>query len=162
MSEKLTAYIGIGSNIGDRSGNIDRALNMIRSMQKTEIRRISSLIETDPAGGPPQGKYLNGAIEIATDLSARRLLENLQQIESLMGRTRTIRWGPRIIDLDILLYGNDIIDEEGLVIPHPRMHERLFVLKPLCEIAPEAWHPVLRKIVRDLLESEICDRTDSK
>ncbi len=115
-----------------------------------EVKEISSLTQTDPVGGPPQGQYMNGAALVETELEAGQLLESLQTIEHELGRRRSVRWGPRTIDLDILLYGEEVIEEDALQIPHPRMHERRFVLEPLCEIAPGARHPKLKKTIREL------------
>lgn len=130
-------YIGIGSNLGDRRENIRRAVDKINRLKGTQVTKISSLIETEPQGGPPQGRYLNAAMEIRTALSPRALLNNLQNIESALGRVRTVKNGPRTIDLDILFFGNRKIRERGLTLPHPRIQEREFVLRPLKEIAPQ-------------------------
>lgn len=154
-AERTTAYIALGSNLGNRRRNIDLALALMSGCQELQITVMSPLMETHPVGGPPQGKYLNGAVEVETLLQPRPLLAFLQDIEARLGRTRKARWGPRTMDLDILLYGTELIEEKGLVIPHPRMHRRLFVLEPLCEIAPDAWHPKLKKKVSELLEGEL-------
>jgi len=131
-------FIGVGSNMGDRKGNIRKALKSLVNTEEIAVKQVSSLMETDPVGGPPsQPKYINGVIRAETFLSPRKLLGVLQKIEEKLGRVRTVRFGPRTIDLDILLYGKKIIDEPGLKIPHPRMHKRQFALKPLLELAPE-------------------------
>lgn len=127
-------FIGIGSNIGDRTKNIETALEEISNLAK--ITNKSTIIETKPVGYDDQGDFLNLVVEIETDLSPLDLLKHLNEIENKMGRIRTIKDGPRIIDLDILLYKNQTISQKNLKIPHPRMHEREFVLKPLIEIAP--------------------------
>ncbi len=114
------------------------------------MRQASSFIETEPVGGPPQGPYINAAAELRTILSPRALLEALLEVEDELGRVRSVHWGPRKVDLDLLLYEEQIIDEPGLQVPHPHMHKRQFVLDPLSEIAPEAVHPVLGKTVREL------------
>jgi len=129
-----TCYIAFGSNLGDRKKTIDAALEKLRNCAGIEVSRVSSIIETDPVGGPPQGKFLNGVAEVHTDLAPRELLECLQKIESELGRVRSEKNAPRTIDLDILLYGDEKIDEPGLKVPHPRMHEREFVMKPLKEL----------------------------
>jgi len=128
---RAKAYIGIGSNIGDGYANIKRALELLRSNKDVEVSAVSSLIETAPVGFTDQPRFINAAAEIYTDLSPRELLNLLLDIENKMGRTREIRWGPRIIDLDLLLYGDEHVSEDGLQIPHPRMIEREFVLVPL-------------------------------
>ncbi|MDD5439408.1 MAG: 2-amino-4-hydroxy-6-hydroxymethyldihydropteridine diphosphokinase [Candidatus Omnitrophica bacterium] len=132
----ITAYIGIGSNLGDRQANIDTALVVLEHSGKVRITRRSSIYETEPVGGPPQGKYLNGVIEIETDLMPYDLLNLLKGIERNLGRVPNVRCGARVIDLDILLYGDVKVDDEALTIPHPRMNEREFVLRGLREIDP--------------------------
>jgi len=144
-------YIGIGSNLGDRGKNIADAVNCIEQEKSLNLTKQSSLYETGAVGGPPQGKFLNGALEVETNLPPRDLLERLKGIERKLGRDFSeVRWGPRTIDLDILLYGNLILNEPGLTIPHPLFHKRVFVLRPLAEIAPEIKHPVLKKTVKEL------------
>lgn len=133
-----TVFIGIGSNLGERQANINLAIELLAKVEGVFIEKISSIIETEPVGGPPQPKYLNGVLKINTGLSPQELLSVLQEIENKLGRKREIKNGPRTIDLDILLYGNKVLDEPNLKIPHPRMFEREFVLKPLLEIEPEA------------------------
>lgn len=128
------AYIGIGSNLGDRRGYIERAVRLLNKTDRVRVDKVSSLYETNPVGGPTQGKYLNGAIKIETDLSCRELLERLLEVEGILGRTRKEKDGPRTIDLDILTFGDMRIEEEGLVVPHPRIGEREFVKMPLKEI----------------------------
>jgi len=133
----MYVYIGIGSNLGNRLANINKAIEFLKENPGIGIEKISSIIETKPAGGPAQGDYLNCVIKIKTDLKASRLLSILQAIEQKLGRIRTAKNGPRTIDLDILLYGNEEINEVGLKIPHPRMSSRDFVMKPLLEIEPD-------------------------
>jgi dihydroneopterin aldolase/2-amino-4-hydroxy-6-hydroxymethyldihydropteridine diphosphokinase len=128
-------YIGLGSNIGDRNKNIQLAIDKINQLRETKVTKISSIIETIPVGGPAQEKFLNAAIEIETLLSPRELLTHLQKIESALGRVRIVKNGPRTIDLDILFYDDKKIREEDLVVPHPRIKKREFVLNPLKEIA---------------------------
>lgn len=145
------AYIGLGSNIGDRAANLKRALDRLKARQGLKVKKASSLYEAEPVGLKGQPWYLNAVVEVETSLSPEGLFKVCQEIETEMGRRRETRWGPRVIDLDILLYGNNIIDEEDLKIPHPRMHTRRFVLVPLAEIAPEAIHPAFKKTVSSLL-----------
>lgn len=130
-------YIGLGSNLGDRKQNIGLAITKINKLQNTKVMKQSSLIETSPVGGPPQGDFLNAVIEIQTALSPAELLCNLQAIESELGRVRTIKNAPRTIDLDILLFNNQKINQKDLIVPHPHIGKRDFVLKPLEEIAPD-------------------------
>ena len=129
-------YISLGSNLGDREHNINTAVRKMKSLMHTKVRRLSSVIETMPQGGPAQGLYLNAVAEIETGLDPYSLLVELQSIEMVLGRVRTVLNGPRTIDLDILTYGDICIEEEALCIPHPRMLEREFVLLPLQEMAP--------------------------
>jgi len=145
----VNVYIGIGSNLGDRLANIDKALSLLSS--KCKIIKKSSIHETEPVGYKEQGKFLNGVVSVETELKADELMEFLLDIEKKLGRIREIKNGPRIIDLDILFYGDEVIDSDKLIVPHPKLHERLFVLEPLNEIAPEFIHPVLKKSVKELL-----------
>ena len=130
----MLCYIGIGSNLGDREKYIGSAIEKLRALKDVKVKRVSGIYETDPVGGPRQGKYLNGALELETELEPKELLAKLQAIENELGRKRLVKNAPRTIDLDILLYGDKKIDEPGLKIPHPRMLEREFVMKPLKEI----------------------------
>ncbi len=145
-------YIGIGSNLGNRRAN---CLKAVESLDKSGLRisKQSSLYETEPWGVREQPKFVNMAVEAETGLPPKELLLLLKKIEDDMGRERAARWGPRIIDLDILLYDDLEINEADLQIPHPLMHERDFVLGPLSEIAPEKVHPVLSRKIRDLLHN---------
>ena len=130
------AYVGLGSNLGDREALIREAAQLIGAT------RLSSIIETEPWGYEEQPRFLNAVAEVETALTARELLEALLAVERRLGRERTgERWGPRTIDLDLLLYGEERIDEPGLVVPHPRIHERLFVLEPLAELDPSVKIP---------------------
>jgi len=131
----VICYLGIGSNLGNRRKNIESAVKTINSLKKTKALKLSRIIETNAVGGPRyQPKFLNAALKISTGLSPLVLLKNLKQIELELGRIKTVRWGPRIIDLDILFYGDKVVNTEELKIPHPRVFERSFVLKPLSEI----------------------------
>lgn len=140
----ITCYIGIGSNLGERRLYIELAVKELKKLFSTRVTKSSSLIQTAPEGGPDQGLYLNGVVEIQTELSPYQLLVELQRIESFLGRVRAVKNGPRTIDLDILLYGDYCINEEALCIPHPRMLERDFVLVPLKEIAPQVVEELLK------------------
>ncbi len=129
-------FIGLGSNLGDRRHVIRAALDLLEKNPGIKINKISSLIETEPVDGPPQPFYLNGVLEIFTDLKPADLLHYLQSVEKKLGRKRGVKNGPRTIDLDILLYGEETIETDELKIPHPRMWQRDFVIEPLKEIAP--------------------------
>ena len=148
----VRAFLGVGSNLGGREKNLSRAKILLEKRKGVKVAKVSPVYETEPVGGPPQGKYLNAVWEIETDLGAEELLKVLLQIESELGRKRRLRNEPRPIDLDILFYGSEVIRRPGLVIPHPRLHEREFVLRPLADLAPAFVHPELRKTVRRLLE----------
>ncbi len=142
--------IGLGSNIGDRAKNLLCAYEHIIALKDVQSFMVSQFYETVPAGGPPQPMFLNAVLSIGTTLSPHQLLERFQHIESLMGRIRSVKWGPRNIDIDILLYGDRVVDDDQLKIPHPLMHTRLFVLEPLIEIGPDIVHPLLKKTVLQL------------
>jgi 2-amino-4-hydroxy-6-hydroxymethyldihydropteridine diphosphokinase len=134
----IAAYIGIGSNLGDREGEIGAALDLLRAEEGVDVVAVSSLRETDPVGYVDQPRFLNGAVAVETSLTARGLLDRLLEIERRLGRVRAEgpRFGPRTIDLDLLLYGDETIDEPGLQVPHPRLAERRFALEPLAELEP--------------------------
>jgi 2-amino-4-hydroxy-6-hydroxymethyldihydropteridine diphosphokinase len=138
----MRSFIGLGSNLGDREAMIRIALDDLARMPGTKVLRASSLYDTEPVGDEDQPKFLNAVAEIDTELTARQLLWNLLLIEKRLGRVRTHRYGPRTIDLDLLMYGHLIIDEPDLTVPHPEMTKRSFVLVPLLEIEPLATHPV--------------------
>ncbi len=144
-------WLGLGSNLGSKRANIARALDLLAG--PCRVSRVSSLYKTEPVGFKDQDWFLNCAAAADTELDPAALLEALKAIERKMGRAGRVRNGPRVIDLDILLYDDRILNEDGLVIPHPRLHERLFVLAPLSEIAPAIVHPVLGKTIEDLARS---------
>jgi 2-amino-4-hydroxy-6-hydroxymethyldihydropteridine diphosphokinase len=131
-----SAFVGIGSNLGDREGNFRQAVELLSAEHGIDVVAVSEIRETDPVGPVEQGPFLNGAVLIETGLAPRELLERLLAVEERLGRVRRERWGPRTIDLDLLLYGDDVVDEPGLTVPHPRLHERRFALEPLSDLAP--------------------------
>lgn len=132
------AYVGVGTNLGDRAAMIRAAVEQLRLEQGVEVVAVSSIRETDPVGLVEQPRFLNAAVALETELSARQLLDRLLGIERQLGRTRAgPRFGPRTIDLDLLVYGDARIDEPGLEVPHPRLHERLFALEPLADLDPD-------------------------
>lgn len=159
-----TAFVALGSNLGDREAYLRSALNRIQQIPETTVVQVSSWIESAPVGGPPQGLFLNAVAELKTTLTAEVLLQHLKEIEENLGRLREHpRWGPRVIDLDLLSYDELLLDSPELTLPHPRMHERRFVLEPLAQIAPHWKHPKLLKNVRELLENLAdADRSTSR
>jgi 2-amino-4-hydroxy-6-hydroxymethyldihydropteridine diphosphokinase len=151
--QRHTAYIALGSNLGVRKENLDRALEALQENPRIDVTQVSSFYETAPVGGPAgQGNFLNAAAELKTDLPPKNLLEVLLEVERGLGRVRGERHGPRTIDLDLLLYGDLVHNEPGLTVPHPAMHERLFVLKPLAEIAPRVIYPNSGLSITSLLD----------
>jgi 2-amino-4-hydroxy-6-hydroxymethyldihydropteridine diphosphokinase len=149
----VLAAIALGSNLGDRRAHLEAAVAALRADPEIRVRAVSAWHETAPVGGPPgQGAYLNGAVEVETALGARELLRRLQAIERARGRVRgPERAGPRTLDLDLILYGDEVHDEPDLIVPHPRAAERVFVLRPMAEIAPERRFPPGGRTVRQQL-----------
>ena len=145
-------FLGIGSNLGDRLATISRAIQGLSRLPRIRVVQMTTIFETQPIGGPPQPGFLNTAVEIETDLPPLELLDRLQDLERALGRQPSeIRWAPRAIDLDILLYDQRILNDDRLTIPHVQLHRRRFALEPLAQLAPEVMHPVLRKTIRELL-----------
>ena len=147
-----TVYLGLGSNLGDKEGYLDYAVDQLGKDDYIRVNRVSSYIVTKPYGNVEQDDFLNGCIEIETLYSPQELLEIINDIEQGAGRKRVIHWGPRTLDIDILLYDREIIMEENLKIPHAEMARRSFVLEPLCEIAPFAYHPGYNKTIIELFD----------
>ena len=159
IGRMTTAYLALGSNLdsdlGDRKGHLEAACAMLDATSGVKIAAVSSFIENPSVGGPADAPdFLNGVAAIETDLPPRELLDLCLQIERARGRERTGEANaPRTLDVDVLLYGDQVIHEDGLVVPHPRLHKRRFVLKPLAEIAPELVHPTIGKTMSELLDS---------
>lgn len=152
MDFKHTAYIGVGSNLGNRSENCRRGIEAIDRSKECCVEKCSPLYETEPVGYADQKWFINGAVKIRTHLGPEELLGHLRTIEQKLGRKPTgIPFGPRILDFDILLFEDMIIKTKNLIIPHPELHKRRFVLKPLADIAADVVHPVLKETIRTLL-----------
>ncbi len=151
---KHKAYVGLGANLGDREGTIRRAVALLAATPGVEVLRVSALRETEPVGYADQPRFLNGAAALATELEPRELLDRLLAIELELGRVRGEgpRFGPRAVDLDLLLYGDEVVDEPGLTVPHPRLAERRFVLEPLHELEPALTLPDGRRVAELLSE----------
>jgi 2-amino-4-hydroxy-6-hydroxymethyldihydropteridine diphosphokinase len=150
MIEQKTAYIGIGSNLGDRESYIDNALKMIAEAEQVEFCRVSGIVETVALASTEQPKFLNAVAELKTTLSATELHKALSDIENSLGRARRGQWWPRTIDLDLLLFGNEILENPDLTIPHPQMHLRSFVLEGLCQLNGELLHPIMKVSLNEL------------
>lgn len=150
MSRVLVA---LGSNLGDREALLIEAVRRLDAAPGFEVDRVSAFIETEPVGGPEQGAYLNGALVATVTLAPLEVLDLLQSVENAAGRVRVERWGPRTLDLDLLLYDDRVVDEPRLEVPHPRLHERSFVLDPAVEIARDWVHPTLGRTLGELREA---------
>ena len=150
----ISVYLALGANLGNREKNIRSAIEQLNHTDETRVVAVSPLLENPAVGGPPGSPpFLNAAAHVETILGAHALLKRLMEIEKNVGRTRRIKWEPRPIDLDLLLYGDQIISSQELIVPHPLMHERMFVLEPLARIAPDVVHPTLQMTIAGLLEN---------
>jgi 2-amino-4-hydroxy-6-hydroxymethyldihydropteridine diphosphokinase len=147
----VIAYLGLGANLGDPEAQLREALERLNAADEVEVTRVSTFYRSPPLGPENQPWYVNAVARLRTRLGPEELLRLLQQVEMALGRVQGERWGPRHLDLDLLLYNGEVILTPNLVVPHPEMHRRAFVLAPLAEIAPGAWHPVLKKSAGDLL-----------
>jgi 2-amino-4-hydroxy-6-hydroxymethyldihydropteridine diphosphokinase len=152
-TKPVVAYIGLGANEGDPQRQLKQAISHLAAAEEIELVKASSFYLNPPLGPPDQPWYVNAVIEVRTRLTPEELLRVLHRVEQDLGRVRRERWGPRVIDLDLLLYNGVILSGPDLSLPHPEMHNRSFVLVPLAEIAPQAWHPALEKTASELLGS---------
>lgn len=157
----ITVYLGLGSNVGDREEYIEQAITILRETPGIKVGRRASNYETEAVGGVPQAPYINSAVAITTKLDPYELLTVTQGTEDALGREKGAEWGPRTIDVDILMYADLVLSDDKLTIPHPLMHERLFVLEPMREIAPVAIHPVLEKTMSELFEEKRAEASDT-
>ncbi|WP_454054008.1 2-amino-4-hydroxy-6-hydroxymethyldihydropteridine diphosphokinase [Clostridium sp. Marseille-Q7071] len=151
------AYIAVGSNLGDKEKNIKDALEIINNSKHTKINKIANYYNTEPVGYTDQDEFLNTAIEVKTLLTPQKLMKFLLDVEKSLKRERIIKYGPRTLDLDVIFYDDLINSDEEIIIPHPRMEERLFVLNPLCDIVPYKLHPILNKRIIDIRDSILKD-----
>ena len=151
----IDVFLLLGSNLGNREKYLQKAINLVET-EIGVVTQISSVYETEAWGKTDEPNYLNQVVRVNTQLSARRVLEKVLEIETRMGRVREEKWGSRIIDIDILFYDRDIINEPGLIVPHPELHNRKFTLEPLNELVPDLQHPVLKKSIFQL-KSELKD-----
>ena len=150
-----TVFIGFGSNLGDRLDFCDRAVTLLSLLPGSQVTAVSSLYETEPVAegaDPGSGWFLNGVVRLETEIAPRKLLDVCREIEQALGRDSANRHGPRTLDLDVLFYGDGVINEPALIIPHPRLHLRRFVLTPMVELDPDRRHPVLERTMKDLLD----------
>lgn len=154
---QITAYVALGTNLGSLKENLDEALKRLAD-KGMSIIKVSSYIDTDPYGVTDQPRFLNAVCEVQTELSSQELLKILLETELEMGRVRLRHWGERIIDLDLIFYGDEIINAPNLIVPHPDMQNRDFVLRPLFEIAPEKMHPVLKKTIARLWQEYLAKK----
>jgi len=144
-------FLGIGSNVGDRLGFLEKAVRQLRTIPGTKVVKVSSVYETEPVGVKDQSYFLNAAVAAQTSISAEEFYAHIKLIEKELGRVQSVRWGPREIDIDILLFGDHVIDTSSLVVPHSEMLNRKFVLQPLAEIAPTTAHPLAHRTIEVLL-----------
>lgn len=154
------AYLGMGSNLGDKKGYLDQAVEKVKEDPECVVEKVSQYLVTEPYGGVEQDDFLNACMVVRTLLSPEELLDKLHEIEQEAHRERIIHWGPRTLDLDILMYDDLVMESDDLIIPHIEMDKREFVLKPLCEIAPNLRHPILKKTVSQLLAAITNEGTD--
>lgn len=149
-SQTTTAYIALGANLGDRKANIEAAARLLDSCERITLTGLSTLVETEPLGPTDQPKYMDAVACIETDLSPQALFEKMVSIEQGLGRVRGEKWGPRTIDVDLVLYGSEVISSPALTVPHSQMHLRSFVLKSMCQLNGELMHPVLKRSINEL------------